>query len=913
MEKTSEQNSFEKVFAKFNSPQEELNFLREQVKLKEKELEKTRTSREQSHKIFREVLQQYSKTKPQEILTPPHQISRKETGAIVLDLKPRESDEKIAELLGLLEEKGLKNTLTIIQQMGDSALEDDFHRFLIQYIKKGYPIKDIPEKSPLFKTLKMTLYEISLPNNISSPEKTLKELVSSMEQFYAGMLSLSNNPDKHNQYLSLEMAIPNNEDEISFFIAVPNGKKDLFEKQILSIFPEAKIEEIKDDYNIFTKNYALAGSQLTLAKKALFPIKTYTDFDYDPLNIILNSFSKIKKEEGSAIQIIFNTEKNSYNQKYKEALTNLQKGVPLSKALDIPETVIGNLAKSIKETFVSSSHEKDIVPNTDEELIENIKNKINSPIVQTNIRLISSAGTSTRAESILTEMESSFNQFEKSDSNKINFRRLKNNDLKKLAHNFSFREFNKKQIIPLNLKEITTLFHLPNTGIKSSHQLKQVSAKTAPAPLVLPQQGTLLGTNTYHNEKTQIYISPEDRLRHFYVIGQTGTGKTVLLKNMIIQDIQQGEGVCFIDPHGSDIQDILANIPPERYEDVIYFDPANLNQPMGLNMLEYDPNYPEQKTFVVNEMLSIFNKLFDMKTAGGPMFEQYFRNAVQLIIDDPADHSTLLDISRVLADADFRKEKLAKCKNPVVTQFWREIAEKSEGDLSLKNMVPYITNKFDIFLSNDFMRPIVAQGKSAFNFREVMDQKKILLVNLSKGRLGEINSHLLGLIIVGKILMATLSRVDSSIDLPPFYLYIDEFQNVTTDSISVILSEARKYKLSLNVAHQFIAQLDEKIKSSVFGNVGSMAVFRVGQDDAEYLTKQFEPVFEAKDIANLDNYNAYLKILVNGQPQKPFNIQTSAPSEGNREIIEQLKELSSLKYGKDKNQIEKEIIERYTY
>jgi len=509
------------------------------------------------------------------------------------------------------------------------------------------------------------------------------------------------------------------------------------------------------------------------------------------------------------------------------------------------------------------------------------------------------------------ETEAAFNQFENSNSNKIIFKKLRKANLKKLVNDFSFREFNNKQIIPLNLKEITTMFHLPNTGIKVSHQLKQTKSKTAPAPLSSPNQGTLLGTNTYHNEKTEIYINPEDRLRHFYVIGQTGTGKTVLLKNMINQDIKNGEGVCYIDPHGTDIQDVLANIPPERYEDVIYFDPANMDQPLGLNMLEYDPRYPEQKTFVINEMLSIFNKLFDMKTTGGPMFEQYFRNAVQLVIDDPADQSTLLDISRVLADSKFREEKLAKCTNPIVTQFWKEIAGKSEGEASLENIVPYITSKFDVFLSNDMMRPIIAQNKSAFNFREIMDQKKILLVNLSKGRLGDINSNLLGLIIVGKILMATLSRVDSSTKLPPFYLYIDEFQNVTTDSISVILSEARKYGLSLNMAHQFIAQLDEGIRDSVFGNVGSMAVFRVGQDDAEYLSKQFEPVFDAKDITNLDNWNAYLKILANGQPQKPFNIQTEAPEKGNPEIVEQLKELSSLKYGKKKEIIDAEILAKY--
>jgi len=913
MEKLPRQNSSgESELVKFNSPQEELDFLREQIKRKEEEFNKTNSIEQHPPEPTREALQQYTQTKPKEILTENHQIKKEETEKIVLELSPRTSDEQVGELLGMLEEKGIKNTLTIVQQMENPSLEDDFHRVLVQYIKTNHPIKDLPKKSLLFEILKMTLYEISLPNNRGQQEKTLKELIALMEQFYAGMLSVSDTENKYTNYFSLEIAVPNDINEVTFYISAPDGKENLFEKQILSIFPEAKIREVKDDYNIFNENYNLAGSQLALAKKPAYPLKIYTDFDYDPLNIVLSSFTKIQKKEGAAIQIIFNPEKNSYNQKYKEALTKIEKGIPISEALNIPETTTGNFAKLFKETFINkSTSNKDGHLIVDSELIENIKNKINSPIIQTNIRLISSAEDQNRASNILSDMEASFNQFESSTGNKIIFKKLKGNSLKKLVHNFSFREFNKKQTLPLNLKEISTMFHLPNTGMKASHQLKHSKSKSAPVPLYLPKQGTLLGTNTYHNIENKIYIGPEDRLRHLYVIGQTGTGKTALLKNMINQDIQNGEGVCFIDPHGSDIQDILANIPPERYEDIIYFDPANLENPMGLNMMEYDANYPEQKTFVVNEMLSIFNKLFDMKTAGGPMFEQYFRNAVQLVIDDPTDESTLLDISRVLANTEFREKKLAKCKNPIVTQFWREIAGKSGGEASLENIVPYITSKFDVFLSNDLMRPIIAQSKSSFNFREVLDQKKILLVNLSKGRLGEINSHLLGLIIVGKITMAALSRADSTDTLPPFYLYIDEFQNVTTDSISIILSEARKYKLSLNVAHQFIAQLDENIRNSVFGNVGSMAIFRVGNDDAEYLAKQFEPVFEAKDIANLDNYNAYLKILVNGQPQPPFNIQTITPQKGKPEIIEQLKELSSLKYGTERAVVEKKIMSKY--
>jgi hypothetical protein len=301
-----------------------------------------------------------------------------------------------------------------------------------------------------------------------------------------------------------------------------------------------------------------------------------------------------------------------------------------------------------------------------------------------------------------------------------------------------------------------------------------------------------------------------------------------------------------------------------------------------------------------------------MKSVGGPMFEQYFRNATMLVIDDPESGSTLLDVSRVLADKKFRDLKLSKCKNPIVLQFWQEVAEKAGGEASLANMVPYISSKFDMFLSNDIMRPIISQEKSSFNFREVMDGKKILLVNLAKGRLGDINSHLIGLIIVGKILMAALSRVDSiGTPMNPFYLYIDEFQNITTSSISTILSEARKYKLSLTVAHQFIGQLEENIRDSVFGNVGSMVAFRVGAEDGEFLEKQFAPDFKAADIMNLDNRNAYVKLLLHGKTARPFNLETLPPPAGNPQIVEKLKELSYLTYGAEQRIVEAMLAEKY--
>ncbi|HWH07245.1 MAG TPA: DUF87 domain-containing protein, partial [Candidatus Paceibacterota bacterium] len=545
--------------------------------------------------------------------------------------------------------------------------------------------------------------------------------------------------------------------------------------------------------------------------------------------------------------------------------------------------------------------------------IELVEKKTATSIVATTIRLATSASTKERAHGMLHELESSFNQFESAHGNRIVWKRAEGLGARSFFHDFTFRLFSQKREMPLSLRELTTLYHFPPKGIESTPNLRQARFTQAAASLDLPREGILLGTNTFRGQTTEVRMDEEDRLRHLYVIGQTGTGKTGFLKTLIQQDIKAGNGLCFIDPHGNDIIDVLASVPPERYEDVIYFDPAYLDRPFGLNLLEYDPAHPEQKTFIVNEMLAIFRRLYgDVPESMGPAFEQYFRNATMLVMEDPASGSTLMDIGRVLSNAEFRNFKLSRSHNPVVNQFWMEIATKAEGEASLQNIVPYITNKFDDFTANDFMRPIIGQQVSSFQFRDLMDSKKILLVNLSKGRLGERNANLLGLILVGKLFMAALSRADSpGKDFPPFYLYIDEFQNITTDSIPGILSEARKYKLSLTIAHQFLAQVDEKIRNAVFGNVGSMAVFRVGEDDGEFFAKQFAPVFSALDFVNIENRNAYVRMLAHGIPQRPFNIKTINLEKGNLDQIDDLRELSYLSYGRDRTTVENTIRSRY--
>jgi hypothetical protein len=901
------------------SPEDELAYLREQVAAKEAELVSMRRDVPRED-IAHERILHHRMSGPEQVLAPSYRISDKEAKAhaetLTLNLDPEQNDETIAELRTVMEEKGIHNAFTVLEKLGNAHLEDDFHRFLVQYLVSGMQPKGLAENQPEWKALHMTLYEIALPEANASDEsrsRTLKELISSMEQFYSGMLAVEHAGSGEPPYFTLELAVPVDAPHLMFFAAVPNTRRDLFEKQLLAIFPTAHIKAQPNDYNIFVEGGVSLASVAEFKDKAMLPLKDYQDFDYDPLNSILNAFAKIAPEnEGASLQIIIRPHGNHYIEHYRRVLHALRQGEHRSRAFSLPETFVGDLAREAAGLLFAKKKQSTAEP-IDEKAIEMVEKKIAAPVVITNIRLAVSSSDHGRAHQVLTELESAFNQFDNTQGNRIEFLRPSRGTLKQLLRDFSFRLHRTTTNLPLSLRELTTIFHFPPSGIDSSPHLKQSRFATSAAPSDLPREGIRLGTNEFRGQTADIRLSDEDRLRHLYVIGQTGAGKTGFLKTLIEQDIKDGKGVCFIDPHGNDILDVLASIPPERYEDVIYFDPANIERPFGLNMLEYDQSRPEQKSFIVNEMLAIFRQLYgDVPESMGPAFEQYFRNATQLVMEDPSSGSTLMDIGRVLSNAEFRNLKLSRSSNPIVNQFWQEIATKAEGEASLQNIVPYITNKFDEFTGSDFMRPIIGQQQSSFNFREVIDSKKILLVNLSKGRLGERNANLLGLIIVGKLFMAALSRADDPrANFPPFYLYIDEFQNITTSSIPGILSEARKYKLSLTIAHQYLAQVDEKIRDAVFGNVGSMAVFRVGQEDGEFFGKLFEPTFGASDFINIENRNAYVRMLARGVPQKPFNMKTLPLTEGNLAQVDDLRELSYLTYGRDRASVEASIRARY--
>lgn len=726
-----------------------------------------------------------------------------------------------------------------------------------------------------------------------------------------------------NDHFSFEIVA--NQKKICFYVVAPKKMARYIEQQAHAHYPEAVIEEV-DDYNIFHPQGITAAGFLKTRRSFIFPLKTYDKMETDPMNSMINIISKLDEHEGIAIQYVIRSAKGGWHRKAAKVVKEVNKGKTLVYALKLNYItrgleMLGALAKSIKPP-TESEKQKELQRNPqklsamEEEMLKGIEEKNSKAGLDVNVRVIISAQNKGKARLYLDNISSAFSQYNHYEYGNCFKNQISRRRENTIINHFIYRYFDNRTSFLLNTEELASMFHFPLPGSETPNIL-WLTAKHAAAPTNIPDQGIILGINTYREITKDIKIKREDRRRHTYIIGKSGVGKSILLANMAIQDILNGEGVCVIDPHGDLIQDVLRRVPPERAEDVILFAPADIERPLALNLLEYDSKYPEQKTFVINEMIKIFDKLYDLKATGGPIFEQYMRNALLLIMDSPESGSTLMEVPKVLADVEFRKMKIEKCKDPTVVDFWKKEAEKAGGDAALANIVPYITSKLTQFISNDTMRPIIAQQNSSFNLRSIMDKQKILLVDLSKGQVGEMNAFLLGMILVGKILMSALSRSDMPQEKrKDFYLYIDEFQNFTTDSICSILSEARKYSLNLIMAHQYLGQLvknqDTSIKDAVFGNVGTWILFKIGSEDAEVMEKEFAPVFNQYDLINIEKYTAYVKLLIDNTASRPFSMKTLWPLTGieREDMANKIKSLSRLKYGQDRNMIEAEIMSR---
>lgn len=739
-------------------------------------------------------------------------------------------------------------------------------------------------------SLNSVLLQVTVPRENETKIDAAEQLFASLYALYGTTKFEYFKPQPH---LSFEIVgLPG---DIRFYINVPAKYKDFIEKEINGAYPEADIVPVNDpaakqrdgtvigtEYNIFSDNGKVAFMWMNLKGGDYLPIKVYKDLPVDPLSTVTSILGKMREGEGAAIQILIQPADNSWKK--------------------VGRSYIGSVKKA-------ESNPEKASYKTDAKELEAVENKLGKPGFHTTVRVVVCAETQEAANAHLSNIKGAFSQFNGMNSFKKRpqfFRGLFMTD-------FIYRYFPMlRGTSILTSEELASLYHYPNKSILTPG-IHWLHAKRSAAPSNIPTTGLYLGRNVYRGLARPIFIERDDRRRHQYIIGKTGTGKTEFLKSMIIQDINNGEGCAVIDPHGDLVEDILKVIPPQRAEDVILFDPSDYDRPMGFNMLEADTE--QQKHFAANSIIGLMYKLFDPNKTGivGPRFEHAVRNAMLSVMYEKG--STLIEVMRILTDQAYVQEVLPKIEDPIIRRYWTDqIAQTS--DFHKSEVLDYITSKFGRFVTNKMIRNIIGQSDSAFSFRKVMDEQKILLINLSKGTIGEENSNFLGLVLVPKILVAAMSRQDMPMaDRKDFFLYVDEFQNFATPDFAQILSEARKYRLNLIVANQFIGQMEEEIKNAIFGNVGTVASFRVGVTDANYLAHEFQPIFNEQDLINVDKYNCYMRTLINGEPVRPFSLDTTKDvakekAMENPRVAELVKELSRLKYGKSVATIESEMAKR---
>jgi len=786
----------------------------------------------------------------------------------------------------------------------------------------------------LSQSLAMSLFLVRMPKyekKEQDPKQDFKALIEQMEQVYSYFLYLKKPSFKEKKWggytmprVALEIASKVGEADIAFYVAVPDYMETGVEKGLQGVFPQAMVEKVPQDYTVFEPQAKVAGRRVFLKDALFYPIKTYKNLEKDPLSSITNALSKIKPEEGAAIQLILKPSSLNIKKKEEKILSEIvEKGRGIRVAVAqanrhwslawifaILEAIFSNSAKKHQQEQDQQTKEIQKERTANDAIIQAIKAKAQKQIFDVNIRLIGVAGEQFRAEEIADHLEAAFAQYS-STINSFHPVRIKKGWMKRFVYDFSFRNYNKQEKAVLNLEELTSIYHFPLPQLETPN-IKWAKSKESTPPTELPSDESiglnLIGKSVYRGEERPVYfVSRDDRRRHFYIVGQTGVGKSNLLREMIRQDIEKGEGVAVVDPNGDLIEDTLANIPKERADDVVLFEPFDMSRPCGLNMLEWKS--PEQKDFAISEMIMIFTKLFPPEIIG-PMFEHYMRNAMLALMADKDSPGTLVDIPRIFTDKAFMESKVAHVSDPLVQVFWQQEWAQTTGQ-TRSDMLGYVVSKVGRFVENEMMRNIIGQQRSTFDLEDIMNNKKIFLANLSKGLTGEMNASLLGLILVSKMQIAAFRRgAIAQEERKDFYLYIDEFQNFTTDSIAIILSEARKYRLNLILAHQFIPQLTEQIKNAVIGNVGSIACFRVGALDAEFLEKQFEPEFSRFDLLNIDNFQFIIKMMINNKISSPFKVKSVKAKEGDLSIVPLVKQLSKLKYGRLRDAVERDIAER---
>lgn len=709
------------------------------------------------------------------------------------------------------------------------------------------------------------------------------------------------------RHLSFEIVA--HEGLVQYYVVVPIVLEDVIRQAVAAAYPSARLEEIKDR-NIFSQMGKMSGTiggEFTLKKDYVYPIATYQESKRDASRALLNALSAASRQDGVAVQLLIRPARESWTKKSIEAAGKIVKDKGQGK---------GGSNKDILEALWKPPEASDPKPedkqltSLEQSAVDAIQEKTRYPGYEVLVRVIVSSNTAARSQVLLKNVVAAFSLFDSPSFNGFKFAISKN--IEELVTSYIFRFFPQsitKNI--LNSVELATLFHLPSQSTIPTSQVVRQASKQVDGPTEIMDEGVLLGYNEFRGTKKPIRLSTNDRRRHTYIIGQTGTGKSVLLENLAFQDMMDGRGFAFVDPHGDSVESLLGKVPKERVEDVIYFNPGDMANPIGLNMFEFDR--PDQKDFLIQEAINMLYGLYDPGHTGivGPRLEHIFRNAALLLMSDPRG-GTFIDIPKVLIDPDFMKSKLKYVTDQTVLDFWTKEFPASQRSNEAGEVISWVVSKFGPFISNDSMRNIIGQTESGFNIRSIMDSNKILLVNLSKGRMGELNSKLLGIIFVMKFQAAAMSRADiPESERQDFSLYVDEFQNFATESFESILSEARKYRLNLILGNQFMTQLTDKVREAIIGNVGTVIGGRIGITDAEILVKKFAPLFDVEDLTKLPNYQSVVSVMINNVPSSPFSMSFIPPmGQSNPDLNDALKRLSAAKYGKPRAEVEKDIFQR---
>lgn len=715
------------------------------------------------------------------------------------------------------------------------------------------------------------------------------------------------------EHLSFELASVNG--QIRFYVWVPKTLQSFIEGQIYSQYPTVQIHEADEDYVTHERNHSVVyTSEIALTDSEFLPIKTFQSFEVDPLAGITGTLAKLEQTgEELWVQVLVRPIADDWHKSSQKWAQSVKGGNPfaLLSGDGFSFRWLSGLLEALwrppeQGSGTSGAPE---VSERDKTRISEAEKKATKLGYQVKIRLAYLGESQANAKLRMQAIVGTFKQFNSTNLN--GFKMVNNSFDKESLKRYKARLFTDRGYI-LNIEEVASVFHLPHTNVETPN-IVWASNKTAEPPAKLPvitgndaidENISAFGLTNFRGINHQFGMLRDDRSRHVYIIGQTGAGKSGTLELFALSDIFHGHGYAIIDPHGDFAVDNMRFIPGSRIKDVVYFNPADTAFPLGFNPLEVTD--PTHKTNISSEVIGVLKRMFG--ESWGPRLEYILRYTILALLDRP--ETTMLDITRMLTDKKFRKETLVYCQDTVVLQFWNiEFASWTEK-FQAEAIAP-VLNKVGAFTANPIIRNIIGQPKSTFNIREIMDEGKILIVNLSKGLIGEDNASILGAFIVTKIQLAAMSRSDipNIEDRRPFYLYVDEFQNFATDSFATILSEARKYGLNLTVANQYISQMSETVRDAVFGNVGTMICFRVSADDAPILSKQFEPQFEPTDLLQMHNRNFVINMVISGEKSPAFSARTlnlpPPQTDNSGRIVENTRHL----YSRNREEVEKEISE----